>query len=233
MIAAASAANDNLIDALLLDLNGRTSIDTTNFTREPGETGAGNTNGRTAWFVWTAPEGTPTSVRFATYGSSYDTAINLYKRNSANPVAGIASLAAVSGAPENPVLVDDDAAISVTQGNVSWTPQTGTTYFISVGRNGGGGGATTLETTFGGVLAADGITSLVPNDNLAGALEFTATVTTPATQIWLTILANWPAPGAPTKVTARENAIATGCMAENGAASPPHITVSAPLTAPV
>ena len=182
-VGTASAANDNLIDALLLDLGGRTSIDTANYTREPGEVGVGNMNGRTAWFVWTAPEGTPTSVRFSTYGSSYDTVINLYKRNPANPVPGVAALVAVSGAPENPALVDDDAAISVTQGNVSWTPQAGTTYLVSVGRNGGGGGATTLETTFGGVIAADGLTSFVPNDNLAGALEFTATVPTPATQI--------------------------------------------------
>lgn len=182
-VSSASAANDNLIDALLLDQGGRTSIDTTTYTREPNEPGAGATNGRTAWFVWTAPEGTPASVRLSTYGSSYDTVINLFKRNPANPVTGVASLVAASGAPENPVLVDDDAAISVTQGYVTWTPQAGTTYLVSVGRNGGGGGATTLETTFGPVLAADAVTNAVPNDNLANALEFVATVTTPATQI--------------------------------------------------
>ena len=180
---AATAANDKLIDALLLDLNGRVSIDTSGYTRESGEVGAGNSNVRTAWFVWTVPEGTPASVRFSTYGSSYDTVINLFKRNPANPVPGVSSLLAVSGIPENPLLVDDDAAINVTQGHVSWTPQAGATYFISVGRNGGGGGATTLEATFGAVVAADALTNIVPNDGLANVLEFAAPVTLPSTQI--------------------------------------------------
>lgn len=182
-IATASATNDNLIDALLLDLNGRVSIDTSNYSREPNEVGAGGTNGRTAWFVWTAPEGTPASVRLSTYGSSYDTVINLYKRNGVNPVTGVASLLAVSGAPENPVLVDDDATLNVSQGSIAWTPQAGATYYLSVGRNGGGGGASTLEATFGAVLAADGLTNLIPNDNLANALEFITPVTLPATQV--------------------------------------------------
>ena len=180
---AEAALNDNLIDAQLVDLNGRLSFDTTSFTRETGEIGSGTVNARTAWFVWTAPLGGPASVRFATHGSSYDTIINLYKRDPLNPTPLVADLLAVSGAPENPLLVDDDAAITVTQGYVTWTPQAGTSYFISVGRNGGGGGATTLEATFGPVLAADAVTASIPNDTLAGALEIVATVTTPATQV--------------------------------------------------
>ncbi len=178
-----AALNDNLIDAQLVDLNGRLSIDTTNFTRETGEIGSGTVNARTAWFVWTAPPGGPASVRFATHGSSYDTIINLYKRDSLNPTPLVADLLAVSGAPENPVLVDDDSAITVTQGYVAWTPQAGTTYFISVGRNGGGGGNTTLEATFGPVLAADAVTASIPNDSIGSALEIVASVTTPATQV--------------------------------------------------
>ncbi len=51
-------------------------------------------------------------------------------------------------------------------------------------------------------------------------------------QIWLTILASWPAPESPSSVTAFAKAIATGCITAKGAASPPHITVSTPLTAP-
>ena len=51
-------------------------------------------------------------------------------------------------------------------------------------------------------------------------------------QIWLTIFASCPAPGPPTSVQARENAIATGRIRSNAAWSPPHITVSRPLTAP-
>ncbi|KAG1304003.1 hypothetical protein G6F62_015752 [Rhizopus arrhizus] len=54
----------------------------------------------------------------------------------------------------------------------------------------------------------------------------------PAIQIWLTILANWPAPGAPTSVTARPKLCATGLMASKTAGSPPHMMVSTPLTAP-
>ncbi|CFU03366.1 Uncharacterised protein [Bordetella pertussis] len=56
--------------------------------------------------------------------------------------------------------------------------------------------------------------------------------TTPAMQTWLTILASWPAPGGPTSVTARPKACATGLMSSNVALSPPHMMVSAPLTAP-
>lgn len=208
---ARAALNDNLIDALLLDLNGRLSVDTTNFTKEAGETGTGNVNNRTAWFVWTAPPGGPTSVRFSTYGASYDTIINLYKRNPSNPTPQVSDLILVSGAPENPVLVDDDASINVTTGYVTWTPQAGTTYFISVGRNGTGGGSTTLEATFGPVLAADGTTSLIPNDNIAGALEIIATVTNPAIQVPRSRLV----PGTTIGATAE-----TGEQTIGGAASP-------------
>ena len=56
--------------------------------------------------------------------------------------------------------------------------------------------------------------------------------TRPAIEIWLTILASCPEPLGPTSVTARPKAIATGCARANGSASPPHITVSMPLTAP-
>lgn len=184
----ANGSNDYLIDALRLDLTGRVLIDTTNFSREPGESGGGTVNSRTAWFAWTAPVDTPAVVRFATYGSSYDTMIGLFKWN---PVASpqlpsvVTSLTAVAGAPESPLLVDDDAAITVTQGHITWTPQPGTTYFISVGRNGGGGGggAMTLEAVLGAVTAPGGAASAVPNDNLANALQFTPIVTSPATQI--------------------------------------------------
>ena len=56
--------------------------------------------------------------------------------------------------------------------------------------------------------------------------------TSPAMQIWLTILASWPAPLSPSRVKARENASATGRAGSKAAASPPHITVSAPFCAP-
>ncbi|HET6406248.1 MAG TPA: choice-of-anchor tandem repeat NxxGxxAF-containing protein [Chthoniobacteraceae bacterium] len=173
--ASAYAANDNLREALLLDVGGRVSIDVTNYTREPGEPGDGNTNNRTAWFVWTAPGGTPTTVRFSTYGSSRDTVINLFKRDPAKPELLVTSL--VPATTENPVIVDNDATLGVNTGYLEWTPEAGTTYYISVGRNGnGGGGGTVVEATFAGVVAADGIAQLIPNDDFANALEFTATI---------------------------------------------------------
>jgi hypothetical protein len=171
----AFAANDNLVDALLLDVGGRLSVDATNFTREVGETGDGATNNRTAWFVWTAPTMTPTKVRFSTYGSNRNTVINLYKRDPLSPELLVTSLIAVTGAPENPVLVDDDATLAVNTGYVEWTPVVGTTYYVSVGRNGNaGGGGTTVEATFAAVVAADGVTQLIPNDAFASALQFTS-----------------------------------------------------------
>jgi hypothetical protein len=171
--ASAYAANDNLRDALLLDVGGRLSVDTTNYTREAGEVGDNNLNNRTAWFVWTAPTSTPTKVRFSTYGSNRNTVINLFKRDPANPELLVTSLVAATS--ENPVLVDDDATLNVNTGYVEWTPAGGTTYYISVGRNGnGGGGGTVVEATFAAVVAADGITQLIPNDAFANALQFTA-----------------------------------------------------------
>ena len=56
--------------------------------------------------------------------------------------------------------------------------------------------------------------------------------TRPAIAIWLTIFASWPAPLSPSSVTALAKAIATGWIVAKAAASPPHITVSAPLIAP-
>ena len=49
---------------------------------------------------------------------------------------------------------------------------------------------------------------------------------------WLTILASWPAPLGPTRVTALAKHSASGLTASKGAPSPPHITVRAPFTAP-
>lgn len=175
----AHAANDNLRDALLLNLGGRILVDTTGYSRESGETGTGATNGRTAWFVWTAPTGTPSRVRFSTYGSNHNTVINLFRRDPASPELLVATLVPVTGAPENPLLVDDDATIGVSTGYVDWTPQAGTTYYLSSGRSGGGGGNSTIEATFGAVVAADGTTQLIPNDAFAGALQFTAAVPGP------------------------------------------------------
>ena len=56
--------------------------------------------------------------------------------------------------------------------------------------------------------------------------------TSPAIAIWLTILASWPEPLGPSSVIAFANAIATGLASAKAAASPPHITVRAPLMAP-
>ena len=64
------------------------------------------------------------------------------------------------------------------------------------------------------------------------AIASASPCTSPAMAIWLTILASWPAPFGPSSVTALANAIATGLMVSKAAASPPHITVSAPLMAP-
>ncbi len=175
--------NDFLLDALRMDLDSRVSTVTTTYTTEVGEAAAPV---RTAWFAWTAPENPPALVRFSTYGSTFDTVIALYKKNivTAPPPSLVSSLTVVApaAAPENLVVTDDDAALpAITTGYITWVPQAGITYFISVGRN-GGGGATTLETTFGAVTASDAVTAIVPNDNVASALQFTATVTLPLVQ---------------------------------------------------
>lgn len=171
--ASAYAANDNLRDALLLDVGGRLSVDTTAYTRENGEAGTGANNNRTAWFVWTAPANGPTKVRFSTYGSNHNTTLGLFKRDPNTPLL-VTSLLPITAAPENPLLVDDDATLNVNTGYVEWTPQAGTTYYISSGRNAAGGGNSTLEATFAAVTAADGTTQLIPNDAFANALQFTA-----------------------------------------------------------
>src|SRR5450756_553032 len=54
----------------------------------------------------------------------------------------------------------------------------------------------------------------------------------PAMQIWLTILVSWPEPAGPSRVTALAKCAMTGLAFSNGAASPPHITVSVPFSAP-
>src|SRR4029079_5124218 len=82
---AVHASNDDLIDALLLDLNGRVQIDTSGFSRQPNEPGTGNQNNRTAWFVWTAPIGGPATVRFSTYGSRYAPPTNFWERDPKQP----------------------------------------------------------------------------------------------------------------------------------------------------
>jgi hypothetical protein len=56
--------------------------------------------------------------------------------------------------------------------------------------------------------------------------------TTPAMQIWFTILASCPEPEAPRSVQARAYAAITFSARANGPSSPPHITVSTPFSAP-
>jgi hypothetical protein len=51
-------------------------------------------------------------------------------------------------------------------------------------------------------------------------------------QIWFTILVSWPAPAGPRSVTARAYESITGFAFSKAAASPPHITVSLPFSAP-
>ena len=173
-----NGANDYLIDALRLDINGRYSITTSSYTTEADEPASDGF--KTAWFTWTAPNDPPQTVRFETYGSGYDTVISIYKQQPGTATL-ISSLTPVTGSPENPVNTDNDPALpAVSTGYLTWTPQPNTTYYIVVGGSSNTGGK--LETTFGGVLAADGTTSLVPNDNLASPQEFTAIVTT-ASQI--------------------------------------------------
>ena len=54
----------------------------------------------------------------------------------------------------------------------------------------------------------------------------------PAMQTWLTILVSWPAPAGPIRMQARAKHSITGAALSKTAASPPHITVSAPFSAP-
>jgi hypothetical protein len=119
---------------------GRVSIDTTGYSREPGSPAGAIRINRTAWFVWTAPVGSPSSVRFSTYGSSYDTAINLWKRDPANPTPQVTALLNrdwCAGEPDS--WWTTIANLNVGTGYITWTPQAGTTYFISLGRNANGG----------------------------------------------------------------------------------------------
>ena len=171
-------ANDYFLNAQLLDLNGRLQLTTTGFSTEVGE--AASNGNRTAWFVWTAPQDTPAQVRFSTYGSNYNTVISLYSKP-AGSAPLITSLLPVTTAPENPIIIDDDPNLpAINTGHLTWSPQAGATYYIAVGRAGGGGGNSTLEGTFGAVVAVDGTTAVIPNDDIAGALEFVPVVTLPA-----------------------------------------------------
>ena len=51
-------------------------------------------------------------------------------------------------------------------------------------------------------------------------------------QIWLTILVSWPAPAGPSRRQARAKLMITGSTRAKASASPPHITVSTPFSAP-
>ena len=51
-------------------------------------------------------------------------------------------------------------------------------------------------------------------------------------QIWLTILVSWPEPAGPSNLQARAKLMISGSTLAKMSASPPHMTVSTPFSAP-
>jgi hypothetical protein len=127
--ALAQPANDNFADAIVLSGNNLTVNGTTALgTKETGEPNhAGNTGGKSVWYVWTAPQSGSVNLSLS---ASYRDLLAVYTGGAVNSLTFVASAASGFGS-----------------GNVglSFNAVAGTTYRIAVDvRNNGTGGAFTL-----------------------------------------------------------------------------------------
>ncbi len=173
-------AGNNLIDAVQLDLGGRMNFPNVNaYTVEPNEP-AGN-GSRTVWFRWNTNDTPADEVMLSTYGSNYDTIINVFELPTGAPPLFTATtptaLGTTSSLSANYVTYTQDDTLlggAVVTGNAVLTnPQPNKVYLFCVGRN-AGGGTNALEITFGARKDSVG-TATILNDALASATEFVNT----------------------------------------------------------
>ena len=88
---ASDPPNDHFANAILLSgVAGTNSVTTANATKEPGEPNhAGNAGGRSAWWVWRAPQ--DGTLLLSTEGSAYDTVLALYRGDRVDSLTALAS----------------------------------------------------------------------------------------------------------------------------------------------
>ncbi len=144
---AAPPANDAFATPVVLDTeSGDDRIVTIGATKEPGEPNhAGNTGGRSVWFLWTAPA--DGQCAFDTLGSSFDTLLGVYTGSSVDTLTLVAE--------------NDDTGTEGEYGSmVSFTVTAGTEYRIAVDGFGGKAGAANLRWQ-----------TAPANDNLADAAD--------------------------------------------------------------
>jgi Lysyl oxidase/Concanavalin A-like lectin/glucanases superfamily/Immunoglobulin I-set domain/Immunoglobulin domain len=114
--------NDNFANAQAISgSSGSVPGENFNATKESGEPNhAGNAGGASVWYAWTAPSTSP--VTFDTCLSDFDTLLAVYTGNAVNALTAIAS--------------NDDVSTNNPRSRLTFTPVTGTVYYIAVdGKN--------------------------------------------------------------------------------------------------
>lgn len=111
-------------------------------TSEPDEPKhAGNLGGKSMWFVYSP--GNPQSIRISTSGSSFDTVVGVYSISSTQSPVTFSAMTNVTSNDDAPGLIDVS--------EVTFTGQSGLTYYIAVDGYGSGvsteNGSITLTTT--------------------------------------------------------------------------------------
>jgi hypothetical protein len=120
---------------------GSHSDNNTYATKEPGEPDhAGNAGGHSLWYRWTAPASVP--VIFDTVGSSFDTLLAVYTGDNVSTLTLVASNDDIDGANNR-------------QSSVTFTPATGTTYYVAVDGFGGAAGIVDLNWNQSGAALPD------------------------------------------------------------------------------
>jgi hypothetical protein len=123
-------ANDNFASAIALGngSSGSAAGNNANATKQSGEPNhAGNAGGPSVWYTWTAPSTSP--VTFDTAMSGFDTLLAVYTGSS------VTSLSVVSS--------NNDISTNNPRSRLTFTPVTGTTYYLAVdGANGANGNFT-------------------------------------------------------------------------------------------
>jgi hypothetical protein len=204
--AALAQVGNNISDAIQLVPGSQATFGTpsVNYNLETNEPSA-NGN-KTIWFRWSTDSTPPSEVMFSTYGSAYDTTIRVYEYPVDAPAyfptnsPALTPLGTTAGGSPYVTYTQDDVHLGTTTGNAILTnPAASTVYFFCVGQNGGAASGTiNLQIQFG--------PRPVSNDGLAGAIEFTTNLTSPATQVLI---------GSPTNGTTiaatSEGLLLTGC----------------------
>lgn len=110
-------------------------------TKETGEPShAGNAGGKSIWYKWVATF-SQTAV-ITTAGSAFDTLLGVYTGSSVSALSTVAQ--------------NDDEGGGLTTSRLTFTPVSGTTYYIAIDGKGGASGSTTLHwQSLNPILAAD------------------------------------------------------------------------------